>query len=105
MSETNIITIEPRHSIHLSPKIIPFLVLGLLQVGDLLSTRMVLKIPGVMELNPLVRELGLWPAKLLVLGFIALLVYRTKSLKRLWVVCGVYALIVASNVLLFVTHA
>ena len=69
------------------------------------STRMALNIPGVMELNPLVRELGLLPAKLLVLGFIALLVYRTKSLKRLWAVCGVYALIVASNVLLFVTHS
>jgi len=64
-----------------------------------------LTVPGVMELNPLVRELGLWPAKLIVFGFIALLVYRTKSLKRLWAVCGVYALIVASNVLLFVTHA
>jgi hypothetical protein len=107
MSETKIVAIgnHNRHSIYLNRKTIPFIVLGLLQVGDLLSTRMALKIPGVMELNPLVRELGLWPAKLLVLGFIALLVYRTKSMIRLWGVCGVYALIVASNVLLFVTHA
>ena len=90
-----------RHSIYLNRKIIPFIVLGLLQVADLLSTRMALTIPGVMELNPLVRELGLWPAKLLVLGFIALLVYRTKSLRRLWGVCAVYALIVASNVFFF----
>jgi hypothetical protein len=106
MSETRIATIEDSifHSIYLNRKFIPFLVLGLLQAGDLLSTRMALKVPGVMELNPLVRELGLWPAKLIVFGFIALLVYRTKSLGRLWAVCGVYALIVASNVLLFVTH-
>lgn len=107
MSETRIVAIENRtlRSIYLNRKIIPFLVLGLLQVGDLFSTRMALAIPGLMELNPLVRELGLWPAKLLVFGFIALLVYRTKSQRRLWAVCGVYALIVASNVLLFVTHA
>ena len=49
---------------------------------------MALTVPGVMELNPLVRELGLLPAKLLVLGFIALLVYRTKSLQN---GCGRYA--------------
>jgi hypothetical protein len=107
MSETRIVAIENRifHSIYLNRKIIPFLVLGLLQAGDLFSTRMALTVPGVMELNPLVRGLGLWPAKLLVIGFIALLVYRTKSVGRLWAVCGVYALIVASNVLLFVTHS
>jgi len=107
MSETRIVAIENRifHSIYLNRKIIPFLVLGLLHAGDLFSTRMALTVPGVMELNPLVRGLGLWPAKLLVIGFIALLVYRTKSVGRLWAVCGVYALIVASNVLLFVTHS
>lgn len=107
MSETRIVAVENRffHSICLSRKTVPFLVLAVLQAGDVFSTRMALKIPGVMELNPLVRELGLWPAKLLVLGFIALLVYRAKSRRRLWAVCGVYALIVASNALLFVTHA
>ncbi len=106
MSDTSIVAIERRtlHSIDLKGKIFPFLVLALLQAGDLFSTRMALTIPGVTELNPLVRELGLWPAKLLVLGFFALLVYRTKSRRRLWAACGVYAVIVASNVLLFVTH-
>ncbi len=106
MSETSIVAAENRtlHSIDLNGKIFPFLALALLQAGDLFSTRMALKIPGVMELNPLVRELGLWPAKLLVLGFVALLVYRTRSRRRLWAACGVYAVIVASNVLLFVTH-
>ncbi|MGA2688249.1 MAG: DUF5658 family protein [Candidatus Korobacteraceae bacterium] len=107
MSDTSISAIENRtlRSIYRNGKIVPFLVLALLQAGDLFSTRMALTIPGVMELNPLVRELGLWPAKLLVLGFIALLVYRTKSRRRLWAACGVYALIVASNILVFVTHA
>jgi hypothetical protein len=106
MSQTRIVAIENNifHSIYLNRKIIPFIVLALLQAGDLLSTHMALKIPGVMELNPLVRSLGLWPAKLIVFGFIVLLVCRTNSPKRLWAVCGVYALIVASNVLLFATH-
>lgn len=89
----------------LNQKIIPFLVLCLLQAGDLLSTRLALKIPGVMELNPLVREFGLWPAKLLVFGLIMLLAWQTKRMRRLWTLCGIYAVIVASNVMLFVTHA
>jgi hypothetical protein len=86
-------------------KVIPFLTLCLLQAGDLFSTRMALKVPGVLELNPLVREFGLWPAKLLVLGLILLLAWRTKKMARLWAVCGIYAVIVASNMLVFVTHA
>ena len=107
MSDTSTVTLEKRtlRSTYPNRKVFPFLVLALLQAGDIFSTRMALTIPGVMELNPLVRELGLWPAKLLVLGFIALLVYRTKSRRRLWAACGVYALIVASNILVFVTHA
>ena len=76
-----------------------------MQAGDLFSTRMAMTIPGVRELNPLVREFGLWPAKLLVFGLIVLLAWRTKKIKRVWALCGVYAVIVASNVFLFVTHA
>jgi hypothetical protein len=86
-------------------KIIPFLALCLLQAGDFFSTRMALKIPGVLELNPPVREFGLWPAKLLVLGLILLLAWRTKKLARLWAVCGIYAVIVGSNMLVCATHA
>ncbi len=86
-------------------KVIPFLTLCVLQAGDLFSTRMALRIPGVLELNPLVREFGLWPAKLLVLGLILLLAWRTKKMARLWAVCGVYALIVTSNMLVVLTHA
>lgn len=86
-------------------KVIPFLTLCVLQAGDLFSTRMALRIPGVLELNPLVREFGLWPAKLVVLGLILLLAWRTKKMARLWAVCGVYALIVTSNMLVVLTHA
>ncbi len=89
----------------LHQKVVPFLILCILQAGDLFSTHMALSIPGVLELNPLVREFGLWPAKLLVLGLILLFAWRTKKMARLWAVCGVYALIVASNLLVFVTHA
>jgi hypothetical protein len=90
---------------NLHQKIVPLLTLCLLQAGDLFSTRMALSVPGASELNPLVREFGLWPAKLLVFGLILLLAMRTKKMKRLWAVCGIYALIVASNMLVFVTHA
>lgn len=89
----------------LSQKIVPLLVLCVLQAGDLLSTRLALKIPGVIELNPLVRAFGLWPAKLLVCALVLVLVWQAKRMRRLWTLCAIYAVIVASNVLLFVTHA
>ena len=89
----------------LNQKIIPFLILCLLQLGDLFSTRLALKVPGVIELNPLVREFGLWQAKVLVFGLIVLLAWQTKRMRRLWTLCGIYAVIVASNVMLFVNHA
>jgi hypothetical protein len=89
----------------LNQKIIPFLILCLLQLGDLFSTRLALKVPGVIELNPLVREFGLWQAKVLVFGLIVLLAWQTKRMRRLWTLCGIYAFIVASNVMLFVNHA
>ena len=89
----------------LNQKIVPFLILCVLQVGDLFSTRLALKIPGVMELNPLVRGFGLWQAKLLVFGLIVLLAWQTKRMRRMWTLCGIYAVIVASNVFLSVTHA
>jgi len=89
----------------LNQKIVAFLVLCVLQAADLLSTRLALKIPGVMELNPLVRQFGLWPAKLMVCALLVLLVWQTKRMPRVWALCGIYAVIVASNVLLFVSHA
>ena len=89
----------------LNQKIIPLLILCLLQLGDLFSTRLALKVPGVIELNPLVREFGLWQAKVLVFGLIVLLAWQTKRMRRLLTLCGIYAVIVASNVMLFVNHA
>jgi hypothetical protein len=88
----------------LSQKMVPFLILCILQAGDLFSTRLAMKIPGVMELNPLVRDFGLWQAKLLVFGLIVLLAWQTKKMRRLWTLCGIYTFIVASNVLLFASH-
>ena len=90
---------------NLHQKAVPFITLCLLQAGDLFSTRMALTIPGVQELNPLVRQFGLWPAKLLVFGLIVLLASRTRKMGRLWALCGVYGLIVGSNMLVFATHA
>jgi hypothetical protein len=86
----------------------PILILCLLQVADLISTRMAMRVPGVLELNPLVRELGLWQSKLTVLVLIVILVYWVKHTKRVaavWMVCGIYFLIVGSNMLLFVSHS
>ncbi len=88
----------------LNRKIVPLLVLGVLQLGDLFSTRMAMKVPGVLELNPLVRGLGLWDAKLVAVVLIVLLAWRAKRMGPLWTACGVYACVVASNVLLFLTH-
>ncbi len=68
---------------------------------------MAMRVPGVLELNPLVRELGLWQSKLTVLVLIVILAYWVKHTKRVaavWLVCAVYSLIVASNMLLFVSH-
>ena len=86
----------------------PILILCLLQVADLISTRMALRVPGVLELNPLVRQLGLWQSKLTVLLLIVILAFwvkRTKRVAAVWLICAIYTLIVASNIRLFVSHA
>jgi len=86
----------------------PILILCLLQVADLISTRIALRVPGVLELNPLVRQLGLWQSKLTVLLLIVILAFwvkRTKRVAAVWLICAIYTLIVASNIRLFVSHA
>jgi hypothetical protein len=86
----------------------PILILCVLQAADLISTRMAMRVPGVLELNPLVRQLGLWQSKLTVLVLVVILAYWVKHTKRVaavWLVCGVYFLIVGSNMLLFVSHS
>lgn len=84
----------------MKPKWIALAILLLLQAGDFLSTKFALAVPGVVELNPLVRTLGLVPAKLLVLGLVLVLIYRAEKLLRIWILCGTYSAIVASNLAL-----
>jgi hypothetical protein len=50
---------------NLNQKIVPFLVLCLLQAGDWLSTRAALASPGVVEFNPLVQAMGVGHSKLI----------------------------------------
>lgn len=84
--------------------VIPSVILCLLQVADWFSTRLALSTPSIVELNPMVRSVGLWQAKLLMCGIIVLLAWRARKPRKLWVVCGIYTVIVASNVFLFATH-
>ena len=85
-------------------KWIAFSFLTFLQVVDYVSTRLATSIPGVVELNPLVRSTGLILSKLLVFAMIMTLVWITRRPKRLWFVCSIYTLIVSSNILLYVSH-
>ena len=71
----------------------------LLQVGDLFSTRRAFA-HGAVELNPVVHLFGLWQAKLLAVGAMALLVNRARKLRRLWTVMVIYGCIVGWNMLL-----
>lgn len=105
MSLASCVANENRHrpSMNLNRKLIAFLILCLLQAGDLLSTRLATSI-GAIESNPLVHNLGLGEAKLLALGVSFLLVWRAKRMGRVWAACGIYAATVVSNVLLFVIH-
>lgn len=78
-------------------KWLPFAVLVFLQLGDIISTRLACRTPGVLELNPLVRTIGLWPAKGLVVLLLLILTVNTKRPWKIWAVCGVYCVIIASN--------
>ena len=82
----------------MNPRHIALVALGLLQIGDYLTTRIAFSY-GAIESNPLVQVVGLWPAKLLALGIVGLLWWHSRSLARLSVLCGAYAGIVFSNML------
>ena len=87
-------------------RLLPFIILAALQIGDLISTRLVLAAGGV-ELNPLVRALGLWPTKLVALVLLfgwAALTSSRKQQARAWMLCAVYALVVIWNISLTITH-
>jgi hypothetical protein len=80
-------------------KLAIFGLLLILQAGDLLSTRLAFA-HGAVELNPLVRALGLWPAKLLAISIVALLLIRATKLRRVWMLVVTYGCIVCWNILL-----
>jgi hypothetical protein len=101
-SNANPINLSP---MNLSRKIVPFLVLCLLQAGDWLSTRAALATPGMVEFNPLVRAMGVGHAKLILVVAAIPLLWYTKKPWHLWALCGFYAVVVASNALLSVIHA
>lgn len=70
--------------------------LTLLQVVDLLSTRLALLF-GMVELNPVVRSLGLWQAKLLAFAVILVLGVRCKRTWALWAALGYMVVVVGWN--------
>lgn len=78
-------------------------VLTLLQTADAVSTRIVIGAGGI-ELNPLVRGLSLYGAKVVVFTAVCLLAWMTTRPRRLWVLVGLYGGIVAWNSSLILLH-
>ena len=77
-------------------KLAPAIVLGSLQLGDLLSTRLALD-HGAVETNFLVSSVGLWEAKLVCLVVIALFAWHTRKPSRIWFLCVFYLCVVSWN--------
>ena len=77
-------------------KLIPAIVLCILQLGDLLSTRLALA-HGAVEANIFVRPIGLWAAKMLCLAIVAVLAWRTRKPSRIWAICAFYVIVVGWN--------
>jgi hypothetical protein len=77
-------------------KLIPAIVLCILQLGDFLSTRLALA-HGAVESSIFVNSVGLWAAKLLCLAIVAVLVWCTRKPSRIWAVCVFYLIVVGWN--------
>jgi hypothetical protein len=77
-------------------KLIPAIVLCILQLGDLLSTRLALA-HGAVEANIFVRPIGLLAAKLLCIAIVAVLAWRTRKPSRIWAICAFYVIVVGWN--------
>ena len=77
-------------------KLIPAIVLCILQLGDLLSTRLALA-HGAVEANIFVSSIGLWAAKLLCIAIVAVIAWRTRKPARIWAICAFYVIVVGWN--------
>jgi hypothetical protein len=92
-------------------KKIALAILVTLQIADFISTFAAMSVHGVIELNPLLRGAAgsadvhkTLLAKLFLIAVSFLLIGRAKTLRRVWVTCGVCSAMVVSNGLLLVTH-
>ena len=74
----------------------PVIVLCILQLGDLRSTRLGLT-HGAVEANPLVSSMGLWATKLLCVAIVAVIAWRARKPSLMWAVCALCAIIVGWN--------
>jgi hypothetical protein len=77
-------------------KLIPSIVLVILQLGDFLSTRLALE-HGAVETNTFVDSLGLWKAKLLCLALVGLFACHTRKPSLIWALCAFYVAVVGWN--------
>ena len=77
-------------------KLIPAIVLCILQLGDLLSTRLALA-HGAIETNLFVNSVGLYSAKLVCLAIVVLFAWHTRRPSRIWAVCVFYLVVVTWN--------
>lgn len=83
----------------------------MIQLGDLATTALALTVHGAAELNPLLKNstgsvdlLHVILAKAFVVVLSTILVIRAKTLKKIWITCGLCSAMIISNTLLFLTH-
>jgi len=92
-------------------KKIALAILVTLQIGDFVSTFAAMSVRGMTELNPLLRGATGGAdvyktlfAKLFLMAVSFVVIGRARTLRRVWIMCGVCSAIVVSNGLLFATH-
>ncbi|MFZ0311245.1 MAG: hypothetical protein WAL85_00940 [Candidatus Korobacteraceae bacterium] len=84
---------------------------ALIQLGDFATTALAMTVHGVVELNPLLKNSGgsadlgrVILAKAFVIVLSVILLKRAKTLRRMWITCGLCSAMVISNSVLFLTH-
>jgi hypothetical protein len=75
------------------------LVFAVLQAGDYLSTRLALASPSMVELNPIVRYVGLWEIKVIGLIGLTLLIWWGKQMRAIWIVNIVFIFVILNNLM------